>query len=585
MGGRGARLTGISVIRCPLLVAALVVALLAVGGETALAGEVVYVAPGTGAPPSTIGPYEVQSFPADGQPIQQTVESAPAPSGAVGFTPGVEHLRVNEGWGTWSNGYDGDVYYSAGTVMLTLPAHTHAFYLYGQPEEFGTYQITAEASEGTSSGPVSVSGLGGARYFGFYATGGATLSTITVSSSDLSGFAIGEFGIAQSAVTISCGTADTVWHRENVAVPCTASDPGGPGLKDPRDASFSLETNVGAGGQNADATTGSREVCDTQGECATATPIGGFKIDREPPSIAVSSPVDGEVIEQGTSVEALYECSDSGAGLASCEGSRAKHQDLETAEPGSYALSIASRDEVGNTASQTVHYTVVAPAECPLGGQLCQDGLGDTPATLTGFSISPTEVNTETGARSVQVSVTAGDAVSGVAAIQVSLSDGKRWFSAPATLNSGESEFGGTWTATVELPRGAPKGTYALTVGTLDYSGNGRTYSHSELEALGALAAVTQEGAGSETPPELSDITIEPGSLSTCAAPESVLVTTKVSDASRVVGVEALLRGPERDAARHTRSSTGRKHSVAGSHSTPARREGRPMAALATRRR
>ena len=45
-------------------------------------------------------------------------------------------------------------------------------------------------------------GSGGAKYFGFYGTGGATIDSITVTTSDTLGFAVGEFGIYPAAAPI-----------------------------------------------------------------------------------------------------------------------------------------------------------------------------------------------------------------------------------------------------------------------------------------------------------------------------------------------------------------------------------------------
>jgi hypothetical protein len=44
-----------------------------------------------------------------------------------------------------------------------------------------------------------VQGEAGAQYFGFYGNGSATLSSITVTTADPTGFAVGEFGINPSA--------------------------------------------------------------------------------------------------------------------------------------------------------------------------------------------------------------------------------------------------------------------------------------------------------------------------------------------------------------------------------------------------
>jgi hypothetical protein len=78
---------------------------------------------------------------------------------------------------------------------MTLPPSTKAFYFYAEPEKFMTFSITATSDDGTISGSMPVAGEGGAEHFGFYATGSATISTITVTVADPDGFAVGEFGV------------------------------------------------------------------------------------------------------------------------------------------------------------------------------------------------------------------------------------------------------------------------------------------------------------------------------------------------------------------------------------------------------
>jgi hypothetical protein len=155
--------------------------------------------PGTGAPPSTLGPYTMQAFGPDSQSIGADVSGVTGPTGTITFDPQLEHDQVGNGWATWSNGYSGDVYATgeAETVTVGLPAGTSAFYLYAEPDEFATFTVTATAQDGTSSGPVNVNGEAGAAYFGFYATGSTTISSITVTTAG-DDFAIGEFGIASS---------------------------------------------------------------------------------------------------------------------------------------------------------------------------------------------------------------------------------------------------------------------------------------------------------------------------------------------------------------------------------------------------
>ena len=161
-----------------------------------LASDIVFDgAPSNGAPPGTLGPFTMTPFGPDDRPAFGVVSNVPDPAGTIGFSPSLEHRRIGTGWGTWSHGYGGDVYWTqtGQSVTLTMPPDTEAFYFYAEPEHFALFNVTASAEDGTSSGPVSVNGDGGAKYFGFYGTNGALVSSIVVSSNDT--FAVGEFGI------------------------------------------------------------------------------------------------------------------------------------------------------------------------------------------------------------------------------------------------------------------------------------------------------------------------------------------------------------------------------------------------------
>jgi len=166
----------------------------------ALRPPIVFVgSPGTGAPPAKLGPDTITEFGPDAQPLDELTSGVDGPAGEVDFAPDLEHLRVGDGWTTWSNGYTGDVYFSdngdvATSITLTLPVGTKAFYLYAEPADFADFTVQAVAQNGTSSGPVTVNGDARARYFGFYAVNGYRLQTITISCSE--DFAIGEFGIS-----------------------------------------------------------------------------------------------------------------------------------------------------------------------------------------------------------------------------------------------------------------------------------------------------------------------------------------------------------------------------------------------------
>lgn len=160
-------------------------------------------APGTGSPPARLGAYKVRAF--SDSPTACTAgdyySQLAGPTGNLGFAPSLECEEVGAGWLTWSNAYEGDVYWNnadeggSTTITITLPAHTKAFYLYAEPDEFETFDLEATAQNGTTSGPLQVYGDSGAQYYGFYGTrSGAYISSITVTCDD--DFAVGEFGIA-----------------------------------------------------------------------------------------------------------------------------------------------------------------------------------------------------------------------------------------------------------------------------------------------------------------------------------------------------------------------------------------------------
>jgi Tol biopolymer transport system component len=154
--------------------------------------------------------------------------------------------------------------------------------------------------------------------------------------------------------TISCSAPDGAWHRDNVMIACAASDSGS-GLADTADARFTLSTSVAQGEETADAATDAHKVCDTAGNCTTAGPIGGNRVDRRAPSIAISTPADGAVYQLGATVSAAYSCKDGGSGVASCTGPEAP---LDTTTVGYHELTVTTADAVDNRASFATGYWV-----------------------------------------------------------------------------------------------------------------------------------------------------------------------------------------------------------------------------------
>ena len=163
--------------------------------------------------------------------------------------------------------------------------------------------------------------------------------------------------------TINCPSSDGQWHKDDVTHTCTASDAVA-GLANAGDASFTLSTSVAPGTETANAGTDSRQVCDSRGNCATAGPITGNKVDKKAPDISIASPL-AKTYTTGESLSALYTCTDGGSGPAQCAGPVANGGTIETTTVGARTFKVSAADAVGNLSDQTVSY-IVAFGVCPL---------------------------------------------------------------------------------------------------------------------------------------------------------------------------------------------------------------------------
>jgi hypothetical protein len=188
-----------------------IIAALGLAGVAAAAASVAFEGgPGTKAPPNRLHGARMFAFNRDHRHRGGKVTTVSGPTGQITFSHAVYHVVVKFQknpknrvgyWLRWSHGYHGDVYYVYPSTTITLPPGTQAFYFYAEPEDANSYSVTA-STPGATSGPVKVNGMGGAKFFGFVAKGGAELSTVEVASNDQytskqhpGGFAIGEFAI------------------------------------------------------------------------------------------------------------------------------------------------------------------------------------------------------------------------------------------------------------------------------------------------------------------------------------------------------------------------------------------------------
>jgi hypothetical protein len=103
------------------------------------------------------------------------------------------------------------------------------------------------------------------------------------------------------------------------------------------------------------------QVCDHAGNCATAGPISGIRVDRRAPQITIAAPLDGSEVVLGETRKASFTCSDGGSGVAACTGTVADGAALDTATPGAHSFTVSATDAVGNHATATVTYWVRFP--------------------------------------------------------------------------------------------------------------------------------------------------------------------------------------------------------------------------------
>jgi hypothetical protein len=173
--------------------------------------------------------------------------------------------------------------------------------------------------------------------------------TVTDVAGNSSTATIENVNIDKAAPSVNCDSADGAWHSTDVSIACTATE-NISSLVNNTDAYFSLVTNVANGTETANASTGSREVCDIAGNCTTTQPIGGNKIDKKAPSITITTPTGGNYL-LNQAVTVAYNCVDGGSGVATCSGTTADGGLLDTASAGEKTFTVSATDNAGNTAS------------------------------------------------------------------------------------------------------------------------------------------------------------------------------------------------------------------------------------------
>jgi hypothetical protein len=161
-----------------------------------------------------------------------------------------------------------------------------------------------------------------------------------------------DFMVDLKAPVIVCGSATAIWYATDQSVTCMASD-GGSGLKNSADGSFELATDVPAGTETNNASTGKREVADAAGNSATAGAVSGFHIDKKGPSVACTTPAQSFLLNQSPA-DVTGTATDGGSGPSSQNVSAPAH----TSSLGRKSVELTAQDNVGNVGGKMCAYSV-----------------------------------------------------------------------------------------------------------------------------------------------------------------------------------------------------------------------------------
>jgi hypothetical protein len=292
-------------------------------------------------------------------------DSADALSGVVATTPASPAVVRGEGRElttsvTVADAADNTATFSTPPVSIDRTKPTVTFGAPSPPANSDGWNITDVAFPFTTNDDVDGAGLYQTNPVSPVVVVGEGLERrAMVNSTDLAGntvtAATPPANIDRAAPTVSCGAADPVWHAVDVLIGCTATDALS-GLVTV-DGAFTLSTSVASGAFDTNAATGSRAVCDHAGLCTTAGPVGGSKVDRAAPKIAIDAPA-ATTYTVGNAVTAAYGCADGGSGLSTCAGAVAAGTRVDTTSVGAHMFRVDASDAVANTSSATVAYDV-----------------------------------------------------------------------------------------------------------------------------------------------------------------------------------------------------------------------------------
>jgi hypothetical protein len=173
------------------------------------------------------------------------------------------------------------------------------------------------------------------------------------------------------------------------------------------------------------------------------------------------------------------------------------------------------------------------------------DGTGPQ---LTAFAFSPDSVNVDTASATINFSVTATDAGTGVIGVSFSLNSPTETRSRTCVATrTGGTAASGTWTCSVELAEDIEGGTWSVSGMRLqDLAGNINELPEPELRLLGFPTEVEVVSPNADvTAPTFDAFAVTPDSVDIAAGPATVTFSITASDAgSGVTGTVTYLSSP-----------------------------------------
>lgn len=152
------------------------------------------------------------------------------------------------------------------------------------------------------------------------------------------------------------------------------------------------------------------------------------------------------------------------------------------------------------------------------------------PPDLTGFSFSPSSINTTLSSQTVTCNMTLTDDLSGVSTATCGFMAPDFFHSAScgATAPSSGTRLNGVWSCTITVPRYALSGGWTASVSTTDVVGNATSL---DPDSSGFPSVLTVTSDPDTIAPALTGFSLVPGSVNVSAASQNVACNMTLTDA------------------------------------------------------